>query len=175
MTALVRARAASGAVCVLLLFTLPRAASAEEGLFITRIGYGVSTVRPEMPDIGTVLNGSMDLTISERAGVIGSTHLVMHDEATTLGFGLGFKYLVIERFWKRLYIHVSPELLYIWPKQGKRRWDVALRGGLGYEQLFMWGFGFVIEVHGTAPAGRGPHEPLDAASAGATFGLFMEF
>jgi len=165
----------SVAACLFLLLPLARDAWAEEGLFITRIGYGVSTVEPQMPDIGTVLNGSMDLTIGERAGVIGSSHLVMHDEATTLGLGLGVKYLVIERFWRRLYIHVSPEVLFIWPDEGKRQWDVALRGGLGYEQLFMWGFGFVIEVHGTAPAGRGSREPLDTASAAATFGLFMEF
>ena len=163
------------AALVVAAIAAPRLATAEEGLFITRVSGGVSTVHPEMPDIGQAWNASMDLTISERTGIIGSTHLVLHDVASTLGLGLGIKRLLVERFWKRLYVHLSPELVFVWPDGEARRWDIAVRAGIGYEQLFMWGFGFVIEVDGSAPAGRGDAEPLDAASAELTVGLFMEF
>jgi len=147
----------------------PRAA-AEEGLFVLRAGGGVT--EPHLDQAWTV---SGDLTIGDRGGVIGRATLRPHDGSTVLALGLGAKYVVAEGMWRRLYVDLTPELLVVWPDGRSATWDVAAGGTLGFEQLFMWGFGVQVEVHGTLPAGRGPGDPLEPASASATAGLFMEF
>ena len=167
--------AAAAALAVVLVLARPGVAVAEEGLFIARAGGGVASPRSEMPAVDQLWTMSMDLTIGERAGMIGTTQLLPADESFTWALGLGFKYLLVERMWQRFFVHLGPQLLIVWPDGQDARWDIALEAGLGYEHLLTWGFGLVFEIHGTAPAGRGPAEPLDAATAGATAGLFMEF
>ncbi len=159
-----------------LLCVASRVAVAEEGLFVTRASGGVSSVYPDMPKLGQQWTASADLTLGERTGIIGGVALVRHREGRSFGLSLGIKTLLIERFWRRVYVHVSPELVRVWGRGRDKTWDVGARAGLGYEQLLMWGFGFVIEVSGSTPLGlRGTAKRFDVASAGATIGLFMEF
>ena len=150
-------------------------AMAEEGLFVTRASYGASTVHPSMPDVGHMWNMSADLTLGERTGIIGGLVLVRHHEARSFAMHLGIKTLLVERFWKRIYLHLSPELIRVWGNGRDKRWDVSARAGLGYEHLLMWGFGFVVEIHGNAPLALRGGERFSAATAGVTLGLFMEF
>lgn len=165
-----------GVLFALILFSAgSRNASAEEGLFVTRASGGIAVGDTGFETIGSLWNASWDYMVTERLGITGSLHFFYRDVEQTLGGGLGLKYLVVEGFWKRLYIHASPEWLLSWPEVGERQADLAVRGGLGFEHLISWGFGYVIELHGTAPMGRGDLEPEDSASAGLTVGLFMEF
>jgi|GEM_PF-5129603 len=168
-------RAAAIVAGLVTLCAVPAVATAEEGLFVARASYGASTVHPDMPHIGQMWSLSSDLTLTERTGLIGGAVLVLHDQARSLGLHLGIKTLLVERFWKRLYIHLSPELVRVWQHGKPPRWDAALRLGLGYEHLLMWGFGVVIELQANAPLGSGDAKRLTAAAAGATAGLFMEF
>ncbi len=101
--------------------------------------------------------------------------LVLHEKAKTLEVGLGLKGMLVEQRWWRIFLHLEPELLLIWRPEASARADLAFHAGLGYEYVFMWGAGVVIELYGAAPVGLGDAAFLDGASAGATVGLLMEF
>ncbi len=157
------------------LCSLAKQARAEEGLFLMRLTGGVSSVHPEIPEPGQMWNASADLTLGEKTGIIGGAVLVLHDEARSLALHLGIKHLLMEGFWNRIYLHISPEALRIWGERQEKRYDLGLRGGLGYEHTLTWGLGLTIELHGSAPIGLGDAKPLDAATVGMTAGFFMEF
>lgn len=159
--------------CVLCSFS--KQAVAEEGLFLMRLTGGVSSVHPQIPNIGQMWNVSADLALGEKTGIIAGAVVVLHDEARSLALHLGIKHLLVEGFWNRIYIHISPEALRNWGGKQEKRYDLGLRGGLGYEHTLTWGLGLAIELHGSAPVGLGDAEPFDAATVGMTAGFFMEF
>lgn len=152
-------------------------ARGEEGLFVARVGGGVSTVDPDMPEVGGMIAMSMDLCLSEKTGIIAGTTIVRDETFDTLGFSLGLKRLFREREWTRFYLTLAPEILFIGDDDPDtdRRHDVAMHGSIGFEYLWMWGFGLAFELHGTLPAALGKARRYDAASAGFTAGIFMEF
>ena len=157
-------------------FALPSSsARAEQGLFVARLAGGVSMVHPDMPKVGGAVSGALDYGISERLGAIASLLSVLHADAKTLGLGAGFRGLLLERPAWRVFLHAGPELLLVWRPDQDFRVDLSFRGGLGCEYLFMWGLGLVLELYGSLPMGIGEPAVLDAASTGATLGLFMEF
>lgn len=162
---------------LLLLLTASLPAAAEEGLFVTRLSAGVSAYDLLEPRIGVALNGSADLGLTDRIGVLGAAFVQLHDGLTIAGIGIGLQLMIVQTLWHRLYLNASPALLLEWVGRAKPRFDVAARVGVGYEYLFMWGLGMVIEVHGTFGAGLGldVDGPIDHAFAGASAGLFMEF
>ena len=161
------------AAAVLLLPT--GSARAEEGLTVLRLAGGISMVHPDMPKVGGAISTALDYSFTDRLGGLGSALLVLHDKAKTLGLGVGFRGLLVERQWWRLFAHVGPELLLVWRPEQDVRADLSFRGGIGFEYLLMWGLGFVVEIYGSAPMGLGKPDFLDGANAGATLGLFMEF
>jgi hypothetical protein len=172
----VKRRAAIVAVCALLgllLGELPCAA--EEGLFVARLAGGFSMVHPDMPEVGGAIVAAADYGFTERLGAIGSGLVILHDRAKSLGLGLGFRGLLVEQRWWRLYLHVGPELLLVWRPERDIRVDLSFRAGLGVEYLIVWGVGLVLELYGQAPMGLGDAPFLDGASTGAVLGLFMEF
>lgn len=153
------------------------AARAEEGLFIARVSGGVSAFENDTTDPGGVITGTVDLAMSERTGPVAGTTIVLNDRYDSVGLHLGIKHILRERTWTRLYVFAAPELLFVWDRErsGGSKRDLALRTGVGYEYLMMWGLGLVFEVRGSLPAGLGESERLEAATAGATLGLFTEF
>jgi hypothetical protein len=169
------ARLALAAIATAALLCPDRTAHAEQGLFVARLAGGVSMVHPDMPKAGGAVSGALDYGISERLGAIASLLSVLHGDAKTLGIGAGFRGLLLEKPAWRVFLHAGPELLLVWRPDQDARADLAFRGGLGCEYLIMWGLGVVLELHGSLPMGLGDAEILDAASTGATLGLFMEF
>ncbi len=171
------ARRTPGVLLVLALLSLAGPARAEEGLFVARVGGGISTAHPDMPDLGGLITLSMDLCVTEKTGVIGGTAITLGDRFDTVGLSLGVKRLFLEREWTRFYLFAAPELLLVWDDQDQpeRHLDLAAHGGIGFEYLMLWGFGLVLELHGDLPAGLGDAEPYDAASVGLAGGIFMEF
>ncbi len=172
-------RAASPLLLAALLLTAllsaPAAARAEEGLFVLRLGGGAAMLHQEQPLVAGSLELGADYGVSERLGVVGSGLLLLHGQAKSLGLAASFRGLLVERRWWRLYLHAGPELLLVWRPEHDVRADLALRAGLGVETLLLWGLGLVLELHGSAPVGLGEARLLEAGSAGATLGLFMEF
>jgi hypothetical protein len=164
-------------LAVVVVAALSTPARAEEGLFVARIGGGVSTVDPDMPEVGGMIAMSMDLCLSEKTGIIAGTTIVRDETFDTLGLSLGIKRLFRERQWTRFYLTLAPEILFIGDDDPdtSRRHDIAMHGSLGFEYVWMWGFGLTFELHGTLPAALGKATPYDAASAGFTAGIFMEF
>ena len=158
-----------------LLALLSSSARSEQGLFVARLAGGVSMVHPNMRRVGGAVSGALDYGISERLGAIASLLSVLHGDAKTLGIGAGFRGLLLEKPAWRIFLHAGPELLLVWRPTKDVRADLAFRGGLGCEYLFMWGLGLVLELYGSLPVGLGEPAALDAASTGATLGLFMEF
>jgi hypothetical protein len=151
-------------------------AGAEEGLFVMRVAGGVSSPRPLEPETGGWVVTEADLGLTERVGVIGSCDVAVQGDATVLGVGLGVKALPYEGMWTRIYVFALPELLVAWPDgDAPTRYDLGARGGVAVEYLFMWGFGGVVELAGTVPAGLGESDLGDGASIGVAAGLFMEF
>jgi len=150
-------------------------AAAEEGLFVTRLSVGASAYDATDPSFGVTVNGSADLGLTERLGIVGAAFAQVHSGLTTFGVGLGLEVMVVQTLWHRLYLHGSPALVIEWVHGTKPRFDAAGRVVLGYEYLFMWGFGVVFELQATLPVGIGIDRPFDHAFAGASAGLFMEF
>ncbi|MCC7381916.1 MAG: hypothetical protein IT384_08810 [Deltaproteobacteria bacterium] len=149
-------------------------AFAEEGLFVARLGGGVTT-HPKSPDLGGALNLSADLSLSGRLGVIVGGLLLGGDAGTSVGFGIGAKALLAEGFWRRLYLYLTPELLLEWASEGRVRADMRLRAGLGYEELLVWGTGLFVEAFGALPLGLHDGAAVETPAIGGTAGLFMEF
>jgi hypothetical protein len=170
------ARAHAVAVATLVALTCStQVARAEQGLFVARLAGGISMVHPDMPQVGGAVSAALDYGISERLGAVLSLLSVLHGDAKTLGIGAGFRGLLLERPAWRIFLHVGPELLLVWRSDQDVRVDLSFRGGLGCEYLLMWGLGIVLELYGSTPMGLGEARILDAAAAGATLGLFMEF
>jgi hypothetical protein len=163
------------AAIVTLVLLASSSARAEEGLTVLRLAGGISMVHPDMPKVGGAISTAVDYGFSERLGGLASALIVLHDKAKTLGLGVGFRGLLVERPWWRLFAHVGPELMLVWRPEQDVRADLSFRGGIGFEYLLMWGLGFVFEIYGSAPMGLGSPKFLDGANTGATLGLFMEF
>ena len=163
------------AVAALSLLCASTGTLAEQGLVVARLAGGISMVHPDMPRVGGAVSGALDYGVSERLGSIFSLLSVLHGDIRTLGIGAGFRGLLVERMTWRVFLHAGPELLLVWRPEQDVRADLAFRGGLGCEYLFMWGLGLVLELYGSAPMGLGEPRILDAAAVGTTLGLFMEF
>jgi hypothetical protein len=163
------------AAIVTLVLLASGSARAEEGLTVFRLAGGFSMVHPDMPRAGGVISTAVDYGITEKLGGLASALIVLHEKAKTLGLGVGFRGLIVERQWWRLFAHVGPELMLVWRPEQDVRADLSFRGGVGVEYLLMWGLGVVFEIYGSAPLGLGSPKFLDGANTGATLGLFMEF
>ncbi len=150
---------------------------AEEGLFVAKLGGGVSAAENDSSDPGGMISANVDLAIGERTGPVAGTSIVLNDRYDTIGLHLGIKYVLRERTWTRLYVSAAPELLFVWDREGGggSRRDLALHAGLGYEYLMMWGLGLDFRLEASLPAGLGNADAGDAASVGTTIGLFTEF
>jgi len=152
-------------------------AAAEEGLFIAKVAGGVSSAENDTSNPGGIITGTVDLAISERTGPVAGTTIVLNDRYDTIGLHIGIKHILRERTWTRLYVFAAPELLFVWDREreGGARRDLSLHAGVGFEYLMMWGLGLDFQLEGSVPAGLGEARKYEAASAGATVGLFTEF
>ena len=166
-----------GAAVVAAVALSPARAGAEEGLFVTRLVGGASTVRPQMPDRGGAIAGGASMWLRERAGVLASAEYLWHDAGNTLSLGLAATYLPYQGEWSRLYVYAGPAASRARRSEdaGGVAYDLSGQAGAGFEYLLMWGLGVSLELRATAPLGWGDREAFDGAAVALGAGLFTEF
>ncbi|MBI2374353.1 MAG: hypothetical protein HYV07_10200 [Deltaproteobacteria bacterium] len=157
-----------------LLTLLTLSARAEEGLVVGRFGGGVGAVSGTGA-VGPALVLSSDYAVTDRFGPILGLSYAAIEGQKRLGMGLGLKATIVEAFWRRLFLHVGPELLLEWTGQATVRADLSLRAGLAYEELLFWGTGLFLEAFAQLPLRVSDEPRIEELSAGGTAGLFLEF
>jgi hypothetical protein len=167
------AAALAAALCSAL---LAAPASAEEGVFTGRLAGGAALIHPEMPWPGGIIAASVDYGFKDWIGLTAGAPVTLHRDYNTLGLGAGVQFVPAAGERARLYLHLGPQLLLCWTRHSDEpvRPDLALHGGIGFHYLIVWGFGYVLELSGTLPAGLGPRDPLEAASLALHTGIFLE-
>ncbi|MBI4816117.1 MAG: hypothetical protein HY791_07665 [Deltaproteobacteria bacterium] len=161
----------SRVVALASLLLLPAVSYAEEGLAVLRFGGGAAAPLEDRTVAGA-LGLSADLCFSARFGLVFDTHFLARPGYRNLGLGLGLKAVPFEWFWRRIYVHLVPELqLSFGPPEDRA--DFGVRALVGYEELLFWGTGLFLETFAALPLTT--ERPLDAVAVGATAGLFIEF
>lgn len=166
------------AVALLLALALrPDRAHAEEGLFTARAAGGLSTVHPDTPKLGGIAQVGWTLGWTDAVAVTMTVAYVGHPVFDTASLGLGLRLEGALGEWTHPYILLEPSVLLVFDSEDADPLvvDAAGRAAIGLDYLIMWGLGFVLEVSGTLPAGLGDLPFPEAASAGVTAGLYMEF
>ncbi len=167
-------RSAFGAAAILLAAS---PAPAEEGLFTTRLLGGVSTVHPDLPNLGGTMALGSTLGLTDALAVTFDAGWVAHRAYSTAGFGTGLRLDGKLGEWTRPFVALGPQLVLVWGGPGAQsvRPDLGLHGALGIDYLFMWGLGFTLELGGTLPVGFSGLPFAAAASVTLGAGFFMEF